>query len=574
MADQVTQFNFVDRSFANPVAWEWDFGDGATSDAQNPSHAYPSGTGVYLARLTASALACGGGLTSGTVWHPVVIRNVQVYSSTIVTGVTYIGGFVWYGFYPYTYTGFDGVNVPDRYLTKTVSGSQSQDQYPDGYILPPMGNITIGQLGGSVEIDHSTGAVVSNTMVGTQTLIGNFCTGLSWRGSYGGSTATISYQVYGSQIEDFLVAGGTVVLEPTVKQYVVSPVPFPTGGGYVCTYCDNGVWGHNNDDPDPSDTGFDPPTEVLSNKMTLAEAAANGGATQVPCTYSSSVSSFNPATGAMNCTASTLTIGYLKPSTTGQFLVTLTYNVQAIGGGPTTTLTKSYAQTVGVGGYLTSFSVDVPMMVGYTVTLASCVVLDILECSDDFEELTSQSWYGNLAAGYPVTANGTYAPVFGSVQPAAECSSDWEDATSSGPILTDPWGYYWAAAGTFSTANYLEASDDFEEWGGSGSGVVVANPVGFWSKGLGWATPFGFFQTITYAVCTDDFESYAVGAITDLNNTSQALNSNQNWSGDGVFGLVVYLTAYDDFESYPAGPIATLPAGGGSWSGAGAIGSA
>ncbi len=44
--------NFIDNSYgiAGLDAWEWDFGDGETSDLQNPSHVYQTDT-IYLVRL-------------------------------------------------------------------------------------------------------------------------------------------------------------------------------------------------------------------------------------------------------------------------------------------------------------------------------------------------------------------------------------------------------------------------------------------------------------------------------------------------------------------------------------------
>jgi serine protease len=48
--------NFTDQSTGVPTAWSWNFGDGGTSTAQNPSHAYAAGT--YTVTLTASN-ACG-----------------------------------------------------------------------------------------------------------------------------------------------------------------------------------------------------------------------------------------------------------------------------------------------------------------------------------------------------------------------------------------------------------------------------------------------------------------------------------------------------------------------------------
>ena len=54
--------NFTDTSTGGPTAWAWDFGDGETATAQNPSHTYAT-AGTYTARLTATNAA---GSTSST----------------------------------------------------------------------------------------------------------------------------------------------------------------------------------------------------------------------------------------------------------------------------------------------------------------------------------------------------------------------------------------------------------------------------------------------------------------------------------------------------------------------------
>src|SRR5262249_7619132 len=53
---------FTDQSTGTPVGWNWSFGDGASSTAQNPSHAYSS-AGAYTASLTVRNSA---GATSST----------------------------------------------------------------------------------------------------------------------------------------------------------------------------------------------------------------------------------------------------------------------------------------------------------------------------------------------------------------------------------------------------------------------------------------------------------------------------------------------------------------------------
>lgn len=49
--------NFTDQSTNSPTSWSWDFGDGGTSTAQNPSHTY-SAVGTYTVSLTATN-SCG-----------------------------------------------------------------------------------------------------------------------------------------------------------------------------------------------------------------------------------------------------------------------------------------------------------------------------------------------------------------------------------------------------------------------------------------------------------------------------------------------------------------------------------
>ncbi len=45
--------NFTDESTNDPTSWSWDFGDGATSTEQNPTHEYTS-AGTYTVEMTAS----------------------------------------------------------------------------------------------------------------------------------------------------------------------------------------------------------------------------------------------------------------------------------------------------------------------------------------------------------------------------------------------------------------------------------------------------------------------------------------------------------------------------------------
>ncbi|PIQ15225.1 MAG: hypothetical protein COW67_09495, partial [Flavobacteriales bacterium CG18_big_fil_WC_8_21_14_2_50_32_9] len=48
----LTQFTSY-SSPTNATSWHWDFGDGDTSNAQNPTHLY-SNSGTYIVKLVAS----------------------------------------------------------------------------------------------------------------------------------------------------------------------------------------------------------------------------------------------------------------------------------------------------------------------------------------------------------------------------------------------------------------------------------------------------------------------------------------------------------------------------------------
>ena len=52
-----TTATFSDLSTGNPGSWAWDFGDGATSDQQNPVHNY-NAPGIYNVSLTVSNGVC------------------------------------------------------------------------------------------------------------------------------------------------------------------------------------------------------------------------------------------------------------------------------------------------------------------------------------------------------------------------------------------------------------------------------------------------------------------------------------------------------------------------------------
>ena len=79
---------FTDLSTNSPTSWSWDFGDGATSTEQNPSHVYSS-IGTYTVSLTAcNGVGCDDEVKSAFVTvNEVVLAPVADFSADATYGV-------------------------------------------------------------------------------------------------------------------------------------------------------------------------------------------------------------------------------------------------------------------------------------------------------------------------------------------------------------------------------------------------------------------------------------------------------------------------------------------------------
>ncbi|MCA4135040.1 PKD domain-containing protein [Arthrobacter sp. M4] len=82
---------FADTSAGQPTSWSWNFGDGATSTVQNPSHTYAS-AGSYLVTLTATN-SSGSSASSGTITvnPPPPHQEVVVVASSVTSSSTAVG---------------------------------------------------------------------------------------------------------------------------------------------------------------------------------------------------------------------------------------------------------------------------------------------------------------------------------------------------------------------------------------------------------------------------------------------------------------------------------------------------
>ncbi len=75
-SSDLATFYFQDYSLGNPTSWLWNFGDGNTSDEQNPTHTYAT-AGVYIVTLTISSANC-----ENTVYMLVVTDDNILYENT------------------------------------------------------------------------------------------------------------------------------------------------------------------------------------------------------------------------------------------------------------------------------------------------------------------------------------------------------------------------------------------------------------------------------------------------------------------------------------------------------------
>ncbi len=83
--------SFTDRSSGSPTSWQWSFGDGATSPAQNPTHAYAA-QGSYGVSLTVT-----NAVSSSTISHTITIAGPTAYRTLVPVAAQTngLGGSVW-----------------------------------------------------------------------------------------------------------------------------------------------------------------------------------------------------------------------------------------------------------------------------------------------------------------------------------------------------------------------------------------------------------------------------------------------------------------------------------------------
>jgi len=78
--------NFIDQSANNPASWSWNFGDGTSSNLQNPLHVY-SGSGTYNVKLTATNTAGNNQVTKNSFVTVTIVPAPSTTDGQICSGL-------------------------------------------------------------------------------------------------------------------------------------------------------------------------------------------------------------------------------------------------------------------------------------------------------------------------------------------------------------------------------------------------------------------------------------------------------------------------------------------------------
>jgi len=149
-----TPIQFTDNSLTSPgadVEWNWDFGDGGHSNAQNPTHVF-QGTGTLTVRLVVSNNGCQGFVTKSiTVLPPVANFGYTVNCNNHVT-VAFIDSSL-----------TDIAYGPITYQWDFGDGSTSSSQSPShSYSSLGTYNVTLNVTNGPCSYSSSKAIVLAN----------------------------------------------------------------------------------------------------------------------------------------------------------------------------------------------------------------------------------------------------------------------------------------------------------------------------------------------------------------------------------------------------------------------------
>ena len=119
--------NFTDKTFNNPTTWLWNFGDGTTSNLQNPSHVY-SASGIYTIKLLTTNIHGGDSIVKTDYisinMKPIVTSN-DISNCGNTSATLTAGGFDQVKWYNDNNPNSSPVYVGDTFKTPVLSQPKS-----------------------------------------------------------------------------------------------------------------------------------------------------------------------------------------------------------------------------------------------------------------------------------------------------------------------------------------------------------------------------------------------------------------------------------------------------------------
>ncbi|MFP5245832.1 MAG: PKD domain-containing protein [Thermoanaerobaculia bacterium] len=186
---------FTDRSAGNPTSWNWTFGDGSTSTAQNPMHSYAS-PGTYTVTLTAA-----NATTSAIASRIVTVSSNDAYRTlvSVAARTPGSGGTSWRTELSLFNAGSAGATVTLVFLPSTLGTIATHTLY-----LPPAQSQTFENVltevfglqsgAGALAIDASTAGGSADLRVTSRTFTG------SEKGTYGQSVPDVKNTALTAQL--------------------------------------------------------------------------------------------------------------------------------------------------------------------------------------------------------------------------------------------------------------------------------------------------------------------------------------------------------------------------------------
>ncbi len=164
---------FTDKSIGSPTSWQWSFGDGSTSAAQNPVHAY-AGPGTYTVSLIAS-----NGSTSNMASKTVTVAAAPVFRTlvSVAAQTAGVGGTSWRTELNIFNAGSQGADITFRFLQNAGGAVITRNLFLGPHQSRTYANALLDLFGvpsgaGALSLEANSAGVAADLRVTSRTFTG------------------------------------------------------------------------------------------------------------------------------------------------------------------------------------------------------------------------------------------------------------------------------------------------------------------------------------------------------------------------------------------------------------------